>query len=281
MDSAEQVFVGCDVAYGEASTVLFGAPFETGKPRRTGANSAPSAVRKGSAKIETFSPYLHADLRDLKIHDAGDLALAGFSTAAILDTIESFCGKVHDNEKMPVMIGGEHIVTFGAVRAAASRWPNLAVMRFGAHANLLKEFRGEFFSHRTIMRRVWDLVGNGRIFQFGVRSGSREEFTWAAERVRMEVESANSVDSRAEAVLSSQVYITVDLDVLDPAEFPGTGMPEAGGMSYRALHDALLSLRGLDVVGFDICGLSPRYDRSGASTALACKLIREMLIIFS
>jgi agmatinase len=281
MDSAEHVFVGCEAAYDEASTVLFGAPFETGKSRQIGVNRAPRAVRKGSASIETFSPYLHADLRDLKIHDAGDLALAEFSTAAVLETIESFCGKVHDDEKTPVMIGGEHIVTFGAVRAAASRWANLAVLRFGAHTNLRKEFRGEFFSCHTIMRRVWDLIGDGRIFQFGVRSGGREEFAWAMDHVRMEMESANSIDSCAEAVFSRQVYIAVDLDVLDPAEFPGTSLPEAGGMSYRALHDALLCLRGLDVVGFDVCGLSPRYDRSGASTALACKLLREMLIAFS
>jgi agmatinase len=281
MDSTEQVFVGCEAAYDEASIVLFGAPFETGKSRQTGARRAPRAVRNGSVRIETFSPYLHADLRDLKIHDAGDLTLAGFSTAAVMETIESFCGKVHDDEKMPVMIGGEHIVTFGAVRAAASRWPNLAVLHFGAHTNLRKEFRGVFFSGHTIMHRVWDLIGDGRIFQFGVRSGGREEFAWAMDHVRMEMESANSIDSCAEAVMSRQVYITVDLDVIDPAEFPGTNLPEAGGMSYRALHDALLSLRGLDVVGFDVCGLSPRYDRSGASTALSCKLLREMLIAFS
>ena len=281
MDKTEQVFVGCEAAYDEASTVLFGAPFETGKSRRKDANRAPSAVRKGSIRIETFSPYLHADLLDLKIHDAGNLALAEFSTAAVLETIESFCGKVHDDEKMPVMIGGGHIVTFGAVCAAASRWPNLAVLHFGAHANLRREFEGEFFSCRTVMRRVWDLIGDGRIYQFGVRSGGREEFTWAGDHVRIELESANGIDSCAEAVLSRQVYITVDLDVLDPAEFPGTSLPEAGGMSYRALYDALLSLRGLDVVGFDICGLSPRFDRSGASTALACKLLREMLIAFS
>ena len=281
MDPTEQVFVGCGAAYGDASIVLFGAPFETGKSRQIGVNRAPRAVRMGSVRIETFSPYLHADLRDLKIHDAGELALAEFSTTAVLETIEAFCGKVHDDEKMPVMIGGEHIVTFGAVRAAASRWPNLAVLHFGAHTNLRKEFKGEFFSYHTVMRRVWDLIGDGRIYQFGVRSGSREEFTWAMDHVRMEIESANSIDSCAEAVLSRQIYITVDLDVVDPAELPGTSLPEAGGMSYRALHDALLSLRGLDVVGFDICGLSPRYDRSGASTALACKLLREMLIAFS
>jgi agmatinase len=281
MDSTEQVFVGCGAAYDEASIVLFGAPFEIGKSRRANVNRAPRAVRKGSVRIETFSPYLHTDLRDLKIHDSGDLALVGFSTAAVLETIESFCGKVHDDEKMPVMIGGEHIVTFGAVRAAASRWPNLAVLHFGAHTNLRKEFEGEFFSCHTIMRRVWDLIGDGRIYQFGVRSGGREEFTWAMEHVRIEMESANSIDSCAEAVLPRQIYITVDLDVLDPAELPGTSLPEAGGMSYRALYDAILSLRGLDVVGFDICGLSPRYDRSGASTALSCKLLREMLIAFS
>jgi agmatinase len=199
----------------------------------------------------------------------------------MLDTIESFCGKAHDDRKMPVMIGEEHIVTFGAVRAAAARYNDLAVLHFGAHADLKREVDGESFSSETVMRRVWDVIGDGRIYQFGVRSGSGEEFSWAMDHVRMETFDANSIDSCAEAVISRPIYITVDLDVIDPAELPGAGKPEAGGMSFRALYEALACLRGLDVVGFDICGLYPEYDPSGVSTALACKLLREMLIAFS
>ncbi|MDR3281255.1 MAG: agmatinase [Synergistaceae bacterium] len=280
MEQTPQIFAGCLSSYEDARTVLFGVPYETASRRRSGADIAPQAMRNESVRMETFSPYMRVDMTDCLICDAGDLELPSGAEPA-LDTIESFCGKVHDDGKMPVMLGGEHIVTLGAVRAAASRWPDLAVLHFDAHADLKREFMGETFVGYTMMRRVWDLVGDGRIYQFGVRSGSKEEFSWAMGHVRMETVSANSIDSCAEAVLSRPVYITIDLDVIDPAELPGTGMPEAGGMSFHALYDALSSLSGLDVVGFDICELSPGYDDSGTSTALACKLLREMLIAYS
>jgi agmatinase len=281
MDISQRALTGCDARYEISSTVLFGAPFESSSIRRSGASLAPAAIRKESANVETFSPYLRADLTEFRIFDAGDLDLSNKDAMAAIDAIESYCGKIFDDGKMPAMIGGEHIVTFGAVRAAAMRWPDIAVLQFDAHADLKREHEGEFFSGYTLMRRVWDILGDGRIYQFGVRSGSREEFKWAMEHMRMETGSANSIDSCAEAVLSRPIYITVDLDVIDPAELPATGIPEAGGMSFRALHDALASLRGLDVVGFDICELYPPYDATGASTSLAAKLLREMLIIFS
>ncbi|MDR1472782.1 MAG: agmatinase [Synergistaceae bacterium] len=281
MELNVQTFISCDSPYCDADTVLFGAPFDSTTSYRPGARFASSAMRGESIGIETYSPYLRSDLSSYKIFDAGDLDLPFGNAGRVLDTIEAFCGKVLDDRKMPVMIGGEHLVTFGAVRAAAVRYPDLAVLHFDAHADLRRDYMGESLSHATVMRRVWDLVGDGRIYQFGIRSGSREEFEWAMDHVKMELFNANSIDSCAEAVASRPVYITVDLDVIDPAEFPGTGTPEAGGMSFRALHDALTNLKGLDVIGFDLCELSPHYDSSGTSTALACKLLREMLIAYS
>jgi len=272
---------GCGADYENAITVLFGAPFESRTIHREGASKAPSAIRSISPDIETFSPYLRADMRDVDIFDAGDLDISGREVITAIDAIESFCGKIHDDGKTPVMIGGEHILACGAVRAAATRWPDLAVLHFDAHADLKRDFRGEVFSDLTLMRRVWDILGDDRIYQFGVRSGSREEFEWSMQHTRIETGSANSIDTCAEAVLSRPIYITVDLDVLDPAEFPATTIPEAGGMSFNALCDALLSLRGLDVVGFDVCELYPPYDITGVSTSLAAKLLREMLIAFS
>ncbi|MDR1885629.1 MAG: agmatinase [Synergistaceae bacterium] len=276
-----QTFIGCGAPYNEATTVLFGAPFDSTTSYRPGARFASSAIRSESIGIETYSPYQGADLEDFKIFDAGDLDLPFGNAARVMDTIEAFCGKLHDNGKMPVMIGGEHLVTFGAVRAAAARFPDLRVMHFDAHADLRRDYMGEFLSHATVMRRVWDLLGDGRIYQFGIRSGTREEFEWAASHARTELFTLNSIDSCAEAVCRYPAYVSVDLDVIDPSEFPGTGTPEAGGVSFRDLLDALLCLKGLDVVGFDICELSPHYDSSGVSTALACKLLREMLIAYS
>ncbi|MDR1137308.1 MAG: agmatinase [Synergistaceae bacterium] len=277
LDITQKTFNGCKTIYKDALTVVFGAPFESRAARE---NGAPSAIRAESRGMETFSPYLRTDLLDLEINDAGDMDISSLDVIAALDSIESFCGKLFDDGKMPVMIGGEHITACGAVRAAAARWPELAVLHFGSHADLKREHNGEAFSAFTTMRRIWDIVGDGRIYQFGVRSGSKEEFMWAAEHVRMETECANSIDSCAEAVISRPVYITADLGVIDPAELPGAPAPEAGGMTFRSLYDALLSLRGLDVVGFDICGLSPASIDSRISTALAYKLLREMLAAF-
>jgi agmatinase len=130
------------------------------------------------------------------------------------------------------------------------------------------------------MRRVWDLVGDGAICQFGIRSGTRGEFEWAASHVSMERFKAEGIKKTAAAMAERPLYVTLDLDVLDPSEFPGTGTPEAGGLSFAELLEAILSLSGLRIVGFDLCELSPHYDASGASTAVACKLLREMLIAF-
>jgi len=281
MDITHSTLCGCGADYENSIIVLFGAPFESRTIHRGGVAKAPSAIRYASANIETFSPYLRTDMRDVNIFDAGDLDISSKEVITAIDAVESFCGKIHDDGKTPVMMGGEHIMTCGAVRAAAARWPELAVLQFDAHTDLKRDYRGETFSGCTLMRRVWDILGDGRIYQFGVRSGSREEFEWSSEHTRIETGSANSIDSCAEAVMSRPIYITVDLDVIDPAELPATGTPEAGGMSFRALYDALLSLRGLDVVGFDICELYPPYDTTGASTSLAAKLLREMLIAFS
>ena len=281
MEPNVQTFIGCDAAYEDAAMVIFGAPFDSTTSYRPGTRFASSAVRAESIGIETYSPYQRADLEDIAVFDAGDLDLPFGNAGRVLDTIEAFSGKLHDDGKMPVMIGGEHLLTFGAVRAAAARYPDLRVLHFDAHADLRRDYMGEALSHATVMRRVWDVVGDGRIYQFGIRSGSREEFEWGREHVKMEAFNAHGTDSCAEAVGAYPVYISVDLDVIDPSEFPGTGTPEAGGLSFRVLHDALLSLKGLDVIAFDICELSPHYDPSGASTALACKLLREMLLAFS
>jgi agmatinase len=271
-------FIGCGSSYEDSETVLFGAPFDSTTSFRPGARFAGSAVRAESIGIETYSPYQDRDLEELSVFDAGDLELPFGNAARALDVIESFCARVLDDGKTPAMIGGEHLLTLGAVRAAASRYPNLSVFQFDAHSDLRDDYMGEVLSHATVMRRVWDLLGDGKIFQFGVRSGTRDEFDWARAHVRTERFTAATVKERAEEAAEVPIYVTVDLDVVDPSEFPGTGTPEAGGISFMELLGAVLCLSGSRIVGFDICELSPHYDNSGVSTALACKTLREMLI---
>jgi agmatinase len=238
-------------------------------------------MRAESCGIETYSPYQKRDLEDLRVFDSGDLELPFGNAARALDEIERFAAGVLEDGKLPCMIGGEHLVTLGALRAVAAKCDGLHLIHFDAHADLRDDYMGEKLSHATVMRRAWEILGDGRIHQFGIRSGSKDEMDWSEGRVERELFGAASIGEAARSLRGVPAYVTVDLDALDPSELPGTGTPEAGGVSFKELLTALLSLSGLDVKAFDICELSPHYDASGRSTALACKILREMLLAFT
>ncbi|MDR1134010.1 MAG: agmatinase [Synergistaceae bacterium] len=275
-----QTFIGCDSSYEDAKIALFGAPFDSTASFRPGARFAPQAMRTESAGIETFSPYRNRSLEDIAVFDAGDLELPFGNASRALGEIERFCSRVFSDGKIPAMIGGEHLVTLGAVRAAAKKYRDLAVIHFDAHADMRDDYIGETLSHATVIRRVWEIVGDGSVFQFGIRSGCKEEFEWGRERVSTERFGAKSLRGTAETLKNRPIYVTVDLDVLDPSEFPGTGTPEAGGFSFAELLESIGACAGLDIIGFDLCELSPHYDASAISTAVACKTLRETLIAF-
>ena len=280
MKSNVQTFIGCDATYEDAKIALFGAPFDSTASFRPGARFAPQAMRAESTGIETFSPYLNRSIEDRDVFDAGDLELPFGNASRTLGEIERFCSRVLADGKIPVMIGGEHLVTLGAVRAAAKKYPNLAVIHFDAHTDMRDDYIGEKLSHATVIRRIWELVGDGSVFQFGIRSGCKEEFEWGREHVSTERFGAHSLRQKAETLRNRPVYVTIDLDVLDPSEFPGTGTPEAGGMSFTELLACVGACAKLNIIGFDLCELSPHYDASGISTAAACKTLRETLIVF-
>lgn len=280
MNKNISTFIGCDSAYEDAQLVLFGAPFDCTTSYRPGTRFASSAMRSESYGIETYSPYQDKDLEDLRIFDGGDLELPFGSAQRALAQIEAFAARVLGDGKLPCMLGGEHLVTLGAVRAAVKKYPGLHIVHFDAHADLREDYLGETLSHATVMRRVWELVGDGRIFQFGIRSGERAEFLWAREHVFTHKFDLNGLDKIVESLRGKPVYFTLDLDVLDPSAFPGTGTPEAGGVSFSELMRAVEALKTLDIVGFDMNELSPVYDQSGASTAMACKLLRELILAF-
>ncbi len=276
-----QTFIGCDCDYNDARIVLFGAPFDSTTSFRPGTRFASQSMRSESFGIETYSPYQDEDLTDIKVFDSGDLELPfGIPEQALLD-IEERTQTILDDGKLPCMIGGEHLVTLGAVRAAAKKYDDLHVVQFDAHADLRNDYLGVKLSHACVMRRCHDLLGDGKIFQFGIRSGERDEFIFAKEHTFMNRFDLGNVSKSVQNIGQAPVYFTLDLDVLDPSEFPGTGTPEAGGVSFIALLDAIKEVSKLNIVGFDINELSPVYDTSGRSTALACKILREILILVS
>lgn len=271
-------FIGCDAEYSDAKTVIFGAPFDSTTSFRPGTRFASPAMRNESFGIETYSPYIDKDMEDISVFDAGDLELCFGNTQSALKAIEDFENKIFSDNKIPCMIGGEHLVTLGALRAAVKKYPELYIIHFDAHTDLRDDYLGEKLSHATVMRRAWELVGDGRIYQFGIRSGERAEFEWGREHVFTNKFNLDHLDDIIEKLKGKTVYFSLDLDILDPSVFPGTGTPEAGGISFAELLDGIYKVFKLNIVGMDINELSPVYDQSGASTAAACKLLREMLL---
>ena len=271
-------FIACDHDYEESDLVLFGAPFDGTTSYRPGTRFASAAIRNESYGIESYSPYLDKDLLDIRVFDAGDLEFGFGNTLRVLETIEEMTERILSDHKKPLMIGGEHLVTLGSVRAVAKRYPDLRILHFDAHADLRDDYLGEKLSHASVMRRCHEIVGDDRIYQFGIRSGDREEFRWAKDHVFTQKFNLERLDSVVEGLKGKPVYLTIDLDVLDPSVFPGTGTPEAGGVTFMELIHALNKVFQLNIVAMDMNELSPIYDQSGASTALACKLLRELLL---
>lgn len=273
-----ETFIGCDCEYEEAKVVLFGAPFDSTTSFRPGTRFASKAIRSESFGLETYSPYQDKDLTDDRIFDAGDLELCFGNPEKALGQIGELTKKILEDGKIPMMIGGEHLVTLGAFRPVFEKYPDVHVIHFDAHTDLREEYLGETLSHASVIRRLWDLTGDGKIFQFGIRSGDRSEFVWSKGHTALQKFNFDGLEEVMEKLEGKPVYFTLDLDVMDPSVFPGTGTPEAGGVSFLDLLYAVLKVGRLNIVGLDVNELSPVYDPSGASTAVACKIIREILL---
>lgn len=280
MNKNVHTFIGCDCEYDEAKIVIFGSPYDSTTSFRPGTRFGPSAMRNESFGIETYSPYQDKDLLDTKIFDSGDLELIFGTPQKALADIKATTKEILDDGKIPCMLGGEHLVTLGAVEAVAEKYENLHIVHFDAHADLREDYLGERFSHACVMHRCHDIVGDNKIFQFGIRSGEREEFQFAKEHTFMNKFNFDGLKDIVDKLGDAPIYFTLDLDVLDPSQFCGTGTPEAGGVTFMELMKAVKEVSRLNIVGFDVNELCPVYDQSGASTALACKLLREILLYF-
>ena len=272
-------FMACDTNYKNADIVMFSAPFDGTTSFRPGTRFAGGAIRRDSYGLETFSPYQDADLTDCRVLDSGELDLPIGDPLAALKVIKKRTAAILKDGKTPFMIGGEHLVTLGAFGAVAEKYPDVHIIHFDAHADLRNDYLGVKLSHACVIRRCYDIVGDGRIFQFGIRSGDKSEFAWKEGKVTTRLFDFEGLGETLEKLKGVPVYFTLDLDVLDPSVFPGTGTPEPGGVTFDALRKAATAVcRRANIVGCDVNELSPPYDQSGISTAATCKIIREMLI---
>ncbi|WP_418378037.1 agmatinase [Acidaminococcus sp.] len=275
-----ETFLACDAPYEKAQIVLFGAPFDSTTSYRPGTRFGPSAIRHESFGLETYSPYQDKDLEDYAVFDSGDLELSFGSPRRALDAIRKRTETILRDGKLPLLLGGEHLVTLGAFEAVLEKYPDLHLIHFDAHTDLREDYLGEPLSHACVIRRCYDLIGDGRIHQFCIRSGLKEEFSFARTHTDFHPFGFDGLKETVDRLKEEGVpiYFTIDLDCLDPAAFPGTGTPESGGVWFPGLLQAILMVAKTRVVASDVNELSPHLDASGASTALACKVVRELLL---
>lgn len=259
--------------YSEAEIVMVGLPFDGTCSYRPGSRFAPERLRCASWGLEDYSPVYNMHLEDTKFTDAGDLELPFGNTEKALKIIEDNAFQVFSDKKKFLGIGGEHLVTLPAVKSCKKVYDNLAVIHFDAHTDLREDYLGEKLSHASVMRRIGEIIGFENLKQIGIRSGLQEEFELMN---KFNTPVKNSKD--LEPIKNKKIFLSIDVDVLDPSVMPGTGTPEPDGLLYRELAEWIKYLKDFDIVGADVVELAPDYDNSGASTAVVTKIIRDVLM---
>ncbi len=278
MQPNKHVYMSCEASFEEATTVIYGAPFDGTVSNRPGTRFAADAIRSESYGLETYSPFLNKDLEDVRIMDSGDVDITIGNKVKVLEELEETARTILNAGKLPFMIGGEHLVTLGPMRAVLEKYPDTVLVQLDAHTDLRDDYMGEPLSHATVVRRIHDFIGDNRIYQYGIRSGTKEEFDWSEKHTVLEKFSIDTLKDLPDIIGNAPVYVTIDLDCLDPSIFPGTGTPEPGGLTYKELEPAFKVFEQLNVVAADIVELSPPYDHSGVSNAVAAKVARELML---
>lgn len=274
------LFMGARDDYQAAQAVLCGVPMDFTVSFRPGARLGPRQIRDVSWGLEEYSPYQERELGEVSFYDAGDLALPFGNVDASLRLVQALTAAVIQDGKMPILLGGEHLLSWPAIAAVHERYPDLAVLHLDAHADLRQEYEGEVNSHATVMRRVVERIGGGNVYQFGIRSGTRNEWNFAGANTHIfPYEVVAPLRQVRSAISHRPVYVTLDIDVVDPAFAPGTGTPEPAGVSSGEIIQAIHLLAGLRLVGFDLVEVAPVYDQSERTSLLAAKIIRELLLL--
>jgi len=276
----EQTYLSAKTPFEKSKIVILGCPYDGSASFRPGARFGPPAIRRASWGIETYSPYFRKDLSRLLIHDMGDLELPLGEKELSLDWIRKAIRMILNAKKLPVILGGDHLITLPVIEEILQFYPDTSLIHLDAHTDLRDDYLGERFSHSTVVKRIQSLLKKGRIFQIGIRSGTEVEFE-EAEKMRSIVSlGKNSFRSMMDYLKERPVYITLDLDVFDPSLIPGVGTPEPGGLTFQEFIPLLKKLRSLRVVGFDLVELTPDYDPSQISSVNASVILREMILAF-
>jgi agmatinase len=275
------LFMAASSDYQAAKLVIVGAPMDFTVSFRPGSRGGPQAIRLASPGLEEYSLYAGKDLRDVPFHDAGDLLLPIGNTERSLELVEEAVALILADGKFPLLLGGEHLVSLGALRAVVQKYPGLAVVHFDAHADLRPGYLGEAYSHAAVMYHAHHELG-ALLFQFGIRSATAEECDYARQHTHFYPFHVLEPLREAEKLLQGRpVYVTVDIDVVDPAFAPGTGTPEPGGITAAELLATIPLLARLNVVAFDLVEVAPLYDPPGITAMLGAKMVREAILAFA
>lgn len=267
-------WMGQNEDYASSDIVMLGMPFDGTVSYRSGSRFAPEQIRLASWGLEDYSPRFDKHLEDVNFHDVGDLEFPLGNTYKSLDLIEENVEQIYKDGKRVFGIGGEHLVTLPEIKAVAKFYKDLAIVHFDAHTDLREEYLGEEMSHSAVIRHASKIVGAENIKQIGIRSGMKEEWEFMKKHNTL-IHEYSGLDE----LKSKKLFVTIDLDVLDPSVMSGTGTPESGGMQFNELMGWFKYLKNFDIVGADVVELAPDYDTSGVSTAVATKVIRELLMV--
>lgn len=274
-------FMGSLASVDEASSLLFGAPFDGTTSFMPGTRLGPNRIREASHGLEMYSPLQDRSLDEVALVDLGDIELPFGNVSEALERIEAVSREVFSLDKSLVMLGGEHLVSLPVIRACHAHYDDLAVIQFDAHADLRDQYLGEHDSHATVMRRVGEIVGPDSLYQIGIRSGTQEEYAFGrAYSARFTEDLAEGVDWATKELAGRPVYVTIDIDVIDPGFAPGTGTPEPGGLRPQDLFAAIVDLSKLNVVAFDVVEVNPLADPYWTTPMLGAKIVREGLLAF-
>jgi agmatinase len=277
------VFIRSHNNYEESQAVIYGMPMDWTVSFRPGSRFGPARIREVSIGLEEYSPYLDRLLEEVKYFDAGDIPLPFGNVEGSLDAIRSFVSKVLADGKMPIGLGGEHLVTWPVIQAVYEKYKDLVIFHFDAHTDLRDHYEGYPYSHSTPIKKACDLIGGKNVYSFGIRSGMKEEFEWAKENMHLyKYDVLEPVKQVLPTIGNRPIYLTIDIDVLDPAHAPGTGTTEAGGITSRELLDTIhfMAKNGANVIGCDLVEVAPVYDHSEMTQIVASKIVRELILGF-
>lgn len=261
-----------------AKIALLGVPFDGTASYRAGARFGPDAIRRVSVALETYSPHQDRDYADFEVSDWGNLEVGSSNPERVVASVYGATHEILGGGTKPFLLGGDHSWTAGAVRAVYEKYPNLAIVQFDAHADLRPEYLGEKFSHASAIARCIDVVGPDAVLQVGIRSGPKSEWEEMRAADRYVVPDADALKAKLRRFEGRPIYLTIDLDIFDPACFCGTGTPEPGGIDWPCFARLLDALDGFEMVAADAVELAPELDPSGVSSVLAAKVVREVLL---